>query len=162
MYKTQSELLSNLLESSAKKREFESPLRIEEVTSEVCSVTSHSSLASTINYKEEQIIGDTDSIEDVDNAELKKFFYSLCLAQKIRNESQKMRVNISAQKLYEEALRKNVPPEKWADYVTLQFANPDVRFTQISHRRRRTSTKLKQNFEAIIEEEESMSAFKRK
>ena len=155
-YKLKSALLSNLLENTKKEREFESPIKIDEVNSEVCSATSYNSPATTVYYQEEQPLGNIDTDGDRDNAELKKFFYSLCLAQKIKNESQKMRINISAQKLYEEAIRRNVLPEKWSDFVAFQFANPDARFTQISHRRKRTDAKRKQNFEAIVEEDESL------
>ena len=86
--------------------------------------------------------------------ELRKYFYSLYLSQKLRLLSQKKHKikNFSVNKLYTHALFKQIPPENWQSFIFEQLQNPDPDLKE-SPVRHIYNFRKKQNFESIIEED---------
>lgn len=85
--------------------------------------------------------------------ELRKYFYSLYLSQKLRLLSQKKKnFFFSINKLYTHVLFKQIPPENWQNFIADQLQNPNPEFLEPPVRRI-YKFKRRQNFESIIEED---------
>jgi hypothetical protein len=64
----------------------------------------------------QRIFRDEESENNPD--ELKKVFYSLCLALKMKMPQRTRTAKINMQKLFNEAMSQNVEPEKWYDFIS--------------------------------------------
>lgn len=155
-FKSQSENLENMVFRTNSLR---SPpcKRIDEVDSDLGSRSDQSRL-STLNNELSLVLQDEErspSIEKlsyINDDELQKYFYSLCLSLKIKYcAKDKNKIRLSNQKMYKEVKETGIPPEEWYNYINSQFENPESRFIE-GPPRRATKIKNRQFFESIIEE----------
>lgn len=152
-YKHQSQVLTKIINSPVNKK-----TKIEEISSDICSLKSEFTLnVTTMQNVEEEPLPDSGNHEELDSNDLKKFFYSLCLSQKIKHHPGKHRKNVSVQRLYQEVQEKQIPAEEWFIYVSSQFNSPNEKFTEEPKRRRPQINRKKHEFESIVEVEEILS-----
>jgi hypothetical protein len=126
---------------------------IEEIQSNLgTSRHSSSSVGSNIVKDDEtQFLISSDSIEYSSTEDLRKYFYSICLSQKIMYAKQSQQ-KLSIKKLFKAVNDLNIPPEQWWKFINQQVLNPDPVFAE-DPPRRIIPPKKKQAFETIIEED---------
>ena len=156
-YKTRSQVLQKtLIKTAPTRNNLEITRKIDEIYSDLGSMhsgTSDSTVLSVFEEEKNDMQEPSACITD-----LQKHFYSLCLSIKMRQPDKARAQNISLQKLYKEAIDKNVPPDIWPDFITTQLKNPS-KYSDDNRGRRRFQPKLSgmrpQYFEVIVEEDNS-------
>ncbi|OMJ68290.1 hypothetical protein SteCoe_34299 [Stentor coeruleus] len=130
---------------------------IDDIDSEVGSRISSNSRISTLqnefnsSLQEEMRLSNFEK-NNLNEDDLQKYFYSLCLSLKIKYSTKdKIKSRLSNQKLYNEVIKLGIPTEEWYSFISNQFEDPDSKFIE-GPPRRNTKIKVKQIFEHIIEE----------
>ena len=154
-YKNRAKVLEKIVLSTQNIKSPELIRRLDAIHSDIGSNKSFNQSASSVFSQEEaprfSVIEEKLEMQSED--ELKKYFYSLCLSQKIKFTSMKQNPpNLSIHKLYGDVTQQKIPPEAWFNYVVRQFEYPDKKYVQ-GLPRRNTSTKKIQCFEVIVEED---------
>ncbi|CAG9331278.1 unnamed protein product [Blepharisma stoltei] len=89
--------------------------------------------------------------------ELQKYFYSQCLALKLKYNSRELVKLIPTSKLYEKAVEEKIPVEDWVNFIEEELKHPDKWVKKQSKRSRRSQptngNKKFQSFETIAEED---------
>ncbi|CAG9328866.1 unnamed protein product [Blepharisma stoltei] len=138
---------------------------LETINSEFSSTESLNSASSFRSTFCDEKQGELDTVETENNGpsigdskdSLQKYFYSQCLALKIKNNSKELVKLVPASKLYEKAIQENIPVDEWVDFIEEELKYPE-RWVRAQSRRSRRSQPLNGNkksftFESIIEEE---------
>lgn len=156
-YKSKSTVLENAIFRTDRSK---SPYgkRIDDIDSDLGSRRSDCSWISTTQYDpspsiiEDNMSPNLKKVSQVCDEELQKYFYSICLALKIKySTKEKLKVRLSNRKMFKEAINNGIPPEEWYSFIKSQINDPDPKLL-LGPPRRRTYIKSKQSFESIIEE----------
>ncbi|OMJ74241.1 hypothetical protein SteCoe_26867 [Stentor coeruleus] len=156
-YKSKSDVLENAIFRTDRSK---SPYgkRIDYVDSDLGSKRSDCSWVSPIQNDLSPLILDDDmspnlkKVSQVCDKDLEKYFYSVCLALKIKYSSkEKRKIKLSNRKMFREAIDNKIPPEEWYNFINSQINDPDPKFI-LGPPRRRMYAETKQSFESIIEE----------
>ena len=137
--------------------------KLHEINSDVGTFLSGSSEVTAMSGVDEEK-HDLEGFDNMSSAnegekDLKTLFYSLCLSIKLRNAGKKNMLNISVQKMYDEAVEKKASPDNWPEFIVNQLKNP-MRFSEDPRGRRRLHQKSGSKqlyFESIVEEGDSES-----
>ncbi|OMJ75987.1 hypothetical protein SteCoe_24749 [Stentor coeruleus] len=152
-YRSRAEILQKVVAKTQNMNLPELNRKLEAIRSELGSLSPSGSSASSILPDERPFspIGSSDE-ENKDQEEMKKYFYSLCLTQKINVSAAKKHVpNLSISKMLQDVMDKGIPSEDWQAFISTQFSNPDQKFVDQKPQRRSPLKHLKV-FEKIIED----------
>lgn len=152
-YRSRAEILQKVVAKTQNMNLPELNRKLEAIRSELGSLSPSASSASSILPDERPFspMGSSDE-EGKDQEEMKKYFYSLCLAQKINvSTAKKHAPNLSISKMLQDVIDKGIPPEDWQSFINTQFSNPDQKFVDQKPQRRSPLKHLKV-FEKITEE----------
>lgn len=157
-YKHRSEVLQkSIIRTNSGARVSDLNRKLDEITSDIGSIYSGSSELTGMSGLEEEKQELEEPLPSSSN-DLQKHFYSLCLTIKMRQSVRTRTQNISIQKLYNEAVQSNVPPDNWPDFINNQLKNPNKWVDDSRARRRvqpRAALMKPQYFEVIVEEDQS-------
>ncbi|OMJ92242.1 hypothetical protein SteCoe_5011 [Stentor coeruleus] len=137
-YKSRAEILQKVVVKTQNMKLPEINRKVEAIRSELGSLSPSGSSNSSILFDERPFspMGSSDE-ENKNQEEMKKYFYSLCLKQKINlSTNKKYKPNLSISKMLQDVIDKNIPPENWQDFVSTQFSNPDRKFVEQKPQRR--------------------------
>lgn len=156
LYKTRAQHFQEvLLKSGVNVFQFDGPISLigSELSSEHSVNSKSSSFAGVLCNNEVESPKNVENFEIEGIDDLKKYFYTICLTQKIKMTSMKMQTpNLSVSKLYQEVVEADLQPEKWSEFVISQFKKPENRFLEAVGRKN-VYAKKKQTFETIVEED---------
>ncbi|CAG9326335.1 unnamed protein product [Blepharisma stoltei] len=127
--------------------------KIDEITSELESLTSENTvISSTTTQEMEDSLMQIENFENININSQQRFFYSLCIAEKMKSPSKSKLHNISIQKLYNKAIALKIRIENWQKWIEESFKSPDFFIEKVPRPKARKSTRKHHYFETIIEE----------
>ena len=128
---------ANAIERSLKK------LKLHDISSQLSSVKSDTSHC----YSVSSVFSENDKEDSkVEESDLQRYFFSLCLREKLNYKSSHPAQKVSIPALFQEA--KNITPEQWKTFIAHELKNPQ-KWLRNSSRPRRANFNF---FEAIPEE----------
>jgi hypothetical protein len=127
--------------------------KLEAINSDFNSVNTSLSVTSSLNNFDEPASPMPTQPRLETDEELKKYFYSICLSQKIKVSSTKKNApSLSISKMFNAVRSENIPTEMWWDFIIKQFDSPSSKYLE-GVPRRNLFVKKKQAFEIIVEED---------